>query len=219
MTCSPPGHVQQLTTQAACLDVFSHVVEHIFLLQQDNVICQALLDLWGESSNLCTIYTLLMVPLETLTITYGRTSNARPLSNAYKNQIAQFQDMYDHCNSQTAWSDYNIFDLTSSYFDSYCFSISHNHDWLCPSAPIMTPHLCSHMLSNPSDLTKMFQWWGGVWSSHQSWTPFSGTTLHSWWDIWCTCQFWPDTHSWSWLCTRKWCVHLHGHRRTSWRGH
>jgi hypothetical protein len=47
-----PGHIQQLTTQTACpLDTFSHVVEHVFLLQQDNAICQALLDSWGESSN------------------------------------------------------------------------------------------------------------------------------------------------------------------------
>ena len=76
MTHPPPGHVQQLTTQMACLDAFSHVVECIFLLQQDNVIRQALLDLWGDSGNPCTIYVLLMVPLDTLTITYGRTSDA-----------------------------------------------------------------------------------------------------------------------------------------------
>jgi hypothetical protein len=62
-----------------------------------------------------------MVPLDTLTVTYGGTSAVWPLSNAYKNWITQFLDMYDHCNSQTAWSDHNIFDLTSSHFDSYCF--------------------------------------------------------------------------------------------------
>jgi hypothetical protein len=45
MTHRPPGHLQQLTTQTAHLDVFSHVVEHVFLLRQDNVIRQALLDL------------------------------------------------------------------------------------------------------------------------------------------------------------------------------
>jgi hypothetical protein len=56
-------------------------------------------------------------------------SAVQPLSNAYKNQITQFQDMYDHCNSQTTWSDHKIFDLTLSHFDSYCFLISHNHDW------------------------------------------------------------------------------------------
>jgi hypothetical protein len=66
----------------AHLDVFSHVVECIFLLQQDNVICQALLDLWGDSGNLCTIYALLTVPIDTLTITYGRISDVQPLSNA-----------------------------------------------------------------------------------------------------------------------------------------
>ncbi len=55
-----------------------------------------------------------MVPLDTLTVTYSRTSDAQPLSNAYKNWITQFQDIYDHCNSQTTWSDHNIFDLTSS---------------------------------------------------------------------------------------------------------
>jgi hypothetical protein len=76
MTRPLSGHVQQLTTQAADLDAFSHVVECIFLLQQDNVICQALLDSWGESSNPCTIYALPMVPLDTLTITYSRTSDA-----------------------------------------------------------------------------------------------------------------------------------------------
>jgi hypothetical protein len=76
MTHPPPGHVQQLTTQRAHLDAFSHVVECIFLLQQDNVICQALLDLWGEYNNPCTIYKLLMVPLDTLAVTYGGTSNA-----------------------------------------------------------------------------------------------------------------------------------------------
>jgi hypothetical protein len=50
------------------VDAFSHVVECIFLLQQDNVIHQVLLDLWGESGNLCTIYALLTVPLDTLTV-------------------------------------------------------------------------------------------------------------------------------------------------------
>jgi hypothetical protein len=59
-----------------------------------------------------------MVPLNTLTITYGRTSDMQPLSNPYKNQITQFWDMYDCCNSQLTWSDHNIFDLTSSHFDS-----------------------------------------------------------------------------------------------------
>jgi hypothetical protein len=73
-----------------CLDAFSPVVEHVFLLQQDNIICQALLDLWGESGNLCRIYVLLMVPLDTLTVTYGGTTAAQPLSNAYKNWITQF---------------------------------------------------------------------------------------------------------------------------------
>jgi hypothetical protein len=55
MTHPQPGHVQQLTTQAAHLDVFSHVVEHIFLLQQGNVIHQALVDSQRESDNPCTI--------------------------------------------------------------------------------------------------------------------------------------------------------------------
>jgi hypothetical protein len=58
----------------ACLDAFSHMVEHIFLLQQDNVIHQALLDSWGESDNPCTIlYALLTVPLHSLQVTYGGT--------------------------------------------------------------------------------------------------------------------------------------------------
>jgi hypothetical protein len=136
MTHPPPGHVQQLTTQAAHLDAFSHVAECNFLLQQNNFISQAIIDSWGESDNLCAIYALLMAPLDTLTITYGRTYNTQPLSNAYNNWISQFPDMYDHCNSKTAWSDHNIFDLTSSHFDSYCFLISHNHDWLPPVLPL-----------------------------------------------------------------------------------
>jgi hypothetical protein len=41
-----------------------------------NVIHQALLDFWGESGNPCTIYILLMAPLDTLTITYIRTFDA-----------------------------------------------------------------------------------------------------------------------------------------------
>jgi hypothetical protein len=60
----------------ACLDAFSHVVECIFLLQQDNVICQAILDSWGKSGNPCTTFALLMVPLDTLTVTYSGTSAA-----------------------------------------------------------------------------------------------------------------------------------------------
>jgi hypothetical protein len=51
MTHPLPGYVQQLTTQTVHLDVVSHVVECMFLLQQDNVICQALLDWWGEPTN------------------------------------------------------------------------------------------------------------------------------------------------------------------------
>jgi hypothetical protein len=54
----------------AHLDVFSHVFEHVFLLQQENVIHQALLYMCGESGNPCTIYALLTVPLDTLTISY-----------------------------------------------------------------------------------------------------------------------------------------------------
>jgi hypothetical protein len=98
MPCPLPCHAQQLTTQTVCLDAFSHVVECIFLFQQDNVICQDLLDLWGESGNPCTIYTLLTVPLDTLSINYGRTSNVQPLSDAYKNWIKEFRDIYNHCN-------------------------------------------------------------------------------------------------------------------------
>jgi hypothetical protein len=75
MTHPPPGHVQQHITQVACFKVFSHVVEGIFLLQQDNVIQQALLDFWGASDNR-TIYVLLTVPLHSLQITYSRTSDA-----------------------------------------------------------------------------------------------------------------------------------------------
>jgi hypothetical protein len=64
-------------TQMAHLKAFSHVVEGIFLLQQDNVIQQTLLDSWGASDNR-TIYVLLTVPLHSLQITYSisRTSDA-----------------------------------------------------------------------------------------------------------------------------------------------
>jgi hypothetical protein len=96
----------------AHLDVFSHVFEHVFLLQQENVIHQALLYMCGESGNPCTIYALLQSPLTPLPLaTYGRTYNAPPLSNACKNWITHFQNMYDHCSYQTAWFDHNIFDL------------------------------------------------------------------------------------------------------------
>ncbi len=129
MTHPPPGHVKHLPTQLAHLNVFSHVNECIFLLWQHNVFHQALLDSWGDSDNLCTIYMLLTVPLDTLTIYYGRTSSAHPLSNVYKNQITQFWDMYTICNSQSAWSDHNIFDLTSSHFDGYCMLLTYHHEW------------------------------------------------------------------------------------------
>jgi hypothetical protein len=43
----------------AHLAAFSHVVACFFLLQQDNVIHQALLDLWGDSGDPFTIYVLL----------------------------------------------------------------------------------------------------------------------------------------------------------------
>jgi hypothetical protein len=68
--------IQKLTTQADHLKGFSHVIEDIFLLLHGNVIQQALLDLWGASDNLCTIYTLLTVPLHSLQVTYGVTSVA-----------------------------------------------------------------------------------------------------------------------------------------------
>jgi hypothetical protein len=125
-TQNPGGH----------LDAFSHVVKCIFLLQQDNVIFQALLDSWGESVNPCTLSVLLTVPLGTLQVTYGRTYDTQPLSNAYKNCITHFQNMYDHCSCQTTWSDHYIFDLTSSHFDSYCILISCNHDWSPPVLPL-----------------------------------------------------------------------------------
>jgi hypothetical protein len=40
-----------------------------------------------------------------------------------------------------AWLDHNIFDLTSSHFDSYCFLISHNYDLLPPVLPL---HHCTY---------------------------------------------------------------------------
>jgi hypothetical protein len=133
------------------------VVKCVFLLQQDNVICcQALLDLWGEVPMTHTQYTctVLTVPLDTLTVTYGGTYNVQPLSNAYKNWITQFQDMYDHCNCQTAWSDHNIFDLTSSHFDSYCKSLTYNHEWSPPvtlyATALMLLHVIISLWSHPS---------------------------------------------------------------------
>jgi hypothetical protein len=142
-----------VTTQMACLDAFSHVVECIFLLQQDNVICQVLLDSWGASHNLCTFYVLLTVPLDTLTIHYGGTSSVSPLSNAYKNWITQFWDMYAICDSQPAWSDHNIFDLTSSHFDGYCMLLTYHHEWSPPVLSFHHPSSCSCMSLSPSDFT------------------------------------------------------------------
>jgi hypothetical protein len=86
---------------------------------------------------------LLTVPLHSLQITYSisRTSDAWPLSNAYKNCITKFQNMYDHCSCQTASSNHNLFDLTSSHFDSYCMLITHNHDWL---PPVLSFCHCTH---------------------------------------------------------------------------
>jgi hypothetical protein len=49
--------------------------------------------------------------------------------------------MYHDCNSQTAWSDHNIFDLTSSHFDSYCMSLTYHNEWLSPVLPL---HHCTH---------------------------------------------------------------------------
>ncbi len=48
--------------------------------------------------------------------------------------------MYDHCNSQTTWSDHNIFDLTSSHFDCHCMLLTYNHKW--------SPQ-CSHYTTVP----------------------------------------------------------------------
>jgi hypothetical protein len=42
------------------------------------------------TSNPCTIHALLMVPLDTLAVTYSGTYDAQPLSNAYKNWIFHF---------------------------------------------------------------------------------------------------------------------------------
>jgi hypothetical protein len=169
--------------QDSCLDVFSHVVECIFLLQLDNVICQALLaDSWGDSYNLCTIYTLLTVPLDTLTINFGRTPNAYPLSNAYKNQIIQFQDMYALCSSQPTWSDHNIFDLNSSILMATACHLHMIMNGCLP--PVLPFHHCTHALasSSPSGFTLAFWWWGGrAERTRQFWTLFSGTTLHPWW--------------------------------------
>jgi hypothetical protein len=92
--------------------------------RSNNAIHQALLDLWGESGNPCTICALLMVPLDTLTVTYSGASAAQPLSNACKNQITQFQDMYDHCNSQTAWSDHNTLISPHPTLTAIAFNIS-----------------------------------------------------------------------------------------------
>jgi hypothetical protein len=152
-----------------------------------------------------------MVPVDTLTITYGRTYDVWPLSNSYKNWITQFQDMYDHCNSQTTWSDHNIFDLTSSHFDSCCFwyliiMIGHSQCSHYDTA-LMLPHVIKFLWSHQS-----VQMMGrSLELSPVPNPPFSGTTLHSWGDVWRVCRFWPDTH--------PWCVHHYGHRRTSWRGH
>jgi hypothetical protein len=123
------------------------------------------------------IYALLTFPLHSLQITHGRTSDAWPLSITYKNQITHFWNMYDHCSCQITWSDHNIFDLTSTHFDSCCISISHNHDW---SPPILPLWHCTHPpachgipLVSPEHCNDGEE--SGALTS-QSLTPFSETT-------------------------------------------
>jgi hypothetical protein len=67
-------------------------------------------------------YVLLTVPLHSPQVTYGGTYDVQPsfLMHSYKNQITHFQNMDDRCSCQITSSDHNIFDLTSSHFDSYC---------------------------------------------------------------------------------------------------
>jgi hypothetical protein len=56
----------------------------------------------------------------------------------------------------------------------------------CPSAPFMPLHSCSCMSSSPSGFTWAFWWWwGGVRSTQRSWTFFSRTKLHLWWNDRC----------------------------------
>jgi hypothetical protein len=62
----------------AHLDVFSQMVECVFLLCQDNVICQALLDSRGDSSNPCTIYVLKRFPLTPLPLPMAESQLHNP---------------------------------------------------------------------------------------------------------------------------------------------
>jgi hypothetical protein len=113
------------------LDAFSHVVECIFLLQQDNVICQA--DLWGDSGNLCTLYMLLTIPLDTLIITYGRhnPSLTHTRIGLHKSKTCMTIAIARPPGLITI----SLFDFTSSHFDSYCMLLTYHHGWLPPVLP------------------------------------------------------------------------------------
>jgi hypothetical protein len=50
--------------------------------------------------------------------------------------------MYDHCNSQTTWSDHSIFDLTSSHFDSQLLHVTYILSWMV--TPVL-PFSCDKM--------------------------------------------------------------------------
>jgi hypothetical protein len=144
--------------------------------------------MWGESSNPCIIYALLVGPLDTLTITYGGTSAAQPSLMHTRIRLHSSETCMTVATAKLPGL--IITSLISPYPTLTAIAFWYlNHDWSPPVLPLQaTLHLCSCMSSNPSGLTNMFQLWGGVWNSHQSQTPFSGTTLHAWWVIWCIHQ-------------------------------
>jgi hypothetical protein len=181
-----------------------------FLLQNDNVICQALLDSWGESGNPCTIYMLLRVPLDTLTITYGRTSNAQPLSNAFKNQITEFQDMYDHCSPTAKPPGLIITSLISPHPTLTAMAFWYLIIMIgCPQCShydtaLMLPHviesLWSHQIVLMMGRSLEFSWVLNTFLRNHT-TFMMRCLMHP------PILTWPYTHSWSSLCNGKWCVH------------
>jgi hypothetical protein len=64
----------------------------------------------------------------------------------------------------------------SAHFDTYCILISHNHDWLPQCFLYTTTLMLLHVIKFlwPHQSVQMM---GGIWSTQQLQTPFSGTTL------------------------------------------
>jgi hypothetical protein len=77
--------------------------------------------------------------------------------------------------------------------------ITHNHDWLPPSPPVLPLCHCTHApacrhlpLVSPECSNDGEE--SGALISPEHFL-FSGTTLHSWWDAWCIPWYWSEPYS------------------------